>query len=158
MEFSEWKRFEPCSAPKFPGDNRDWESLPIGVRLAPMLNEGVIRTHQRQQGLWGPEPHVFQWVSLCWSSLNQENERAESVLHARESLCGLLPSSLKKLHLEETQTQRGRTWKERWSLHRHMRPWDFHKSGKRDHECQKQSWQRISNRWIWKLRWRNTKK
>lgn len=37
MEFSKWKRFEPCSAPKFPGDNRDWESLPIGVRLAPML-------------------------------------------------------------------------------------------------------------------------
>lgn len=36
-------------------------------------------------------------------------ERAENVLHAGESLCGLLPMSLKKLNLEETQAQRDRT-------------------------------------------------
>lgn len=47
---------------------------------------------------------------------------------------------------------------ERWSLPSHARPWNFHKRGKRDHECLKLPWQRISHRCIWKLGWRNNKK
>lgn len=65
-----------------------WENPPSSEWRGhedPAERAGALRTRNTR----------FQWALLCWSSLNQENEKAENVLHARESLCGLLPASLK---------------------------------------------------------------
>lgn len=85
---------------KIPGVNSN-ERISLSVS-SHVLNEGVIKTHQRQ----GRGPRTWTsgswWALQSWWWVNQENERSESVLHAWEMLRGFLAAYPKKIHLEET--------------------------------------------------------
>lgn len=104
------KGLELCITPKLPRWQHRRENLLIDARLAAgFWMRGVIRTHRRQQGLRGPEPQVSGERRCVGPRWTKKRKGQKMLLHAWESLCGPLPMSLKKLHLEGTQTQRDRT-------------------------------------------------
>lgn len=125
-----------------------------------VLNEGVIRTIQRQQGLREPEPHVSSerlCVSLHWIK-KMKGQRVCCMPESRSAASCQLPEKaafgrnsdaawqnikhcllLLLLHPSPSSVR----WNiiplshltriyhmGRWSLHSHMHPWDFHKWSK----------------------------